>query len=344
MTTVSDALFQFGGMSVTPGVPVPFTGNFWWVNPATGVDGNTGKTPGRAFATLYRAHQMAVDGNNDVIVLVGNGLATGTARLSLANAQAIDSTATVGTLKWTKNATHLIGVCAPTGVAQRSRIAPPTGTYTQATFASGNFVTVSGSGCYFSNISIYNGFSTGGTNQICWTDTGNRNCYVNVNFQGMADAASAQDTGSRSLKIGAAGSGEHTFIRCTIGEDTIARTVANASLEFAGGTPRNRFIECLFPFFTSNAGVLGILGTGAACMDRWQSFERCVFVNNIKSTSTQMTVLASLTNASPGGLMMVKDCTVIGATKWGDTNALANTYVDGGPPTAGTTGIGINPS
>ncbi len=33
MTTVADGLFQYGGMPVTPGVPVPFTGNTWFVDP-----------------------------------------------------------------------------------------------------------------------------------------------------------------------------------------------------------------------------------------------------------------------------------------------------------------------
>lgn len=344
MTTVADGLFQYGGMPVTPGVPVPFTGNTYWVDPVNGADGNTGRKPTNAFATLYAAHAACTSGNNDVVYLIGNGAASGSARLSLANAQVIDSTATAGTLNWTKSATHLIGICAPTNVAQRARIAPPSGIYTAATFGSGNFVTVSGSGCYFANFSVFNGFSTGGTNQIAWTDTGSRNNYVNVNIFGMADAASAQNTGSRSLKIGSGGSGENSFLNCVIGGDTVTRTVANASLELAGGTPRNTFTNCTFPFMTSNAGVLGILGTGNACVDRWNQFVNCRFINNIKSTSTAMTVLTSFTTASPGGLLLMTDCTLVGIGEFGDTNGLANTYIDGGTVTAASSGIAVNPS
>lgn len=344
MTTFADGVFQYGGMPVTPGVPVPFTGDAYFVDPVNGADGNNGRKPSAAFATLYAAHAACTSGNNDVVYLIGNGAASGSARLSLANAQVVDSTATAGTLNWTKNATHLIGICAPTSTAQRARIAPPSGTYTQATFGSGNFVVVSGGGCYFSNISVFNGFSTGGTNQICWTDTGSRNCYVNVNFGGMGDAASAQNTGSRSLKVGSGGSGENTFIGCTIGLDTVTRTVANASLELAGGTPRNRFSNCVFPFQTSNAGVLGVLGTGNACVDRYNLFENCKFVNNIKSTSTTMTVLTSFTTASPGGLLLMTDCTLVGIGEFGDANGLANIYIDGGTVTAATSGIAVNPS
>lgn len=344
LTNFPNGITSFGVPVLGSIQGIPFTGNYYFVDPVNGLDGNSGLSPSNALKTLYRAHALCTSGNNDVVVLIGNGAASGTARLSLALAQSVDPTATSGVLNWTKSATHLVGVCAPTGVAQRARIAPPTGVYTAATFGSANFVVVTGSGCYFANFSLFHGFSTGGTNQICWTDNGSRNAYSNVTFGGMGDAASAQNTGSRSVKIGSAGSGENSFYQCTFGVDTVTRTVANASLEFAGGTPRNRFIQCMFPFQTSNAGVLGILGTGAACMDRWQSFENCVFINNIKSTSTLMTVLGSLTSASPGGLLLFKSATLVGITDFGDANGLANSYVDGGAPTAATTGIAVNPS
>lgn len=343
LTNFPNGISSFG-VPVFGGVAgVAMTGNYWFVDPANGGDGNSGASPDAPLATLYKALAKCVDGNNDVVVLIDNGLSTGSARLSLALAQAQDSTATAGTLNWNKNATHLIGICAPTQVGQRARIAPPTGTYTQATFGSGNFINVTGAGCVFQNISVFNGFSTGGVNQIAWIENGGRNAYINCNIQGMADAASAADTGSRSLKI--TGTGENTFIGCTIGTDTVTRSVANASLEFAGATPRNSFIDCQFPFQTSNAGVLGILGTGAGCVDRWQIFKRCLFVNNIKSTSTQMTALVSFTSASPGGLLdFDNSCSMIGITKWGDTNGLANSYVMAGSPTAATSGIAVNPS
>lgn len=332
------------GVPVLPPAGNVFTGNTWFVNPATGSDGNRGDTLSAPFATLYKAHSVMTSGNNDVCYLVGNGAASGSARLSLANAQAVDSSATAGTLNWTKSACHLIGICAPTAIAQRARIAPPSGTYTVTTFGSANFVVVTGSGCVFANISIFNGFSTGGAAQICWTDNGSRNYYSNVNFGGMGDAGSAGDAGSRSLKIGSGGSGENTFDNCVIGLDTVTRTAANASLELAGGTPRNIFRNCVFPFMTSAATPLGIIGTGNACVDRFNLFERCAFINNIKSTSTVMTVLTSFTTASPGGLLLHKDSTLVGITDFGDTNGLANTYVDGGTVTAATSGIAVNPT
>lgn len=324
------------------GIPLT-SGKVFFVDYVNGVDGQTGDGAGAAdspFKTIYNAYAACTDGHNDVVVVVGNGQASGTQRLSLANAQITTPSATAGTLVWAKNATHLVGMTAPTRVAQRARFAPPTGTYTQATFGSGNFVTVSGSGCNFWNFSLFNGFSTGGTNQICWTDTGARNCYYNVNFGGMADAASAADAGSASLKL--SGGGEHTFINCVIGLDTVTRSAANASLVLAGGTTRSTFIDCTFPFMTSSATVLGI-SVGAAGIDRWHEFRYCSFINNIKSTSTTMTVLAAM-NAASGGLLLYKNSTLVGISKFGDTGGLAQSYVDGGPPAAATTGLGVNPS
>ena len=74
-------------------------------------------------------------------------------------------------------------------------------------------------------------------------------------------------------------------------------------------------------------------------------FRRCSFINDIKSGSTQMTALASLTNAAPGGLLFFDSgSAILGITKWGDATALTNSYVTAGSPTAATSGIAVNPS
>jgi len=343
LTNFPNGLTSFG-IPVLSGMPMPFTGTYFFVDPANGSDGNNGLSPSRALQTLYKAHSLCTAGKNDVVFLVGDGSTTGTARLSTALAQTVDSSATSGVLAWTKNATHLIGITAPAMVAQRARIAPPSGTYTVTTFGSANFITVSASGCYFANFSIFHGFSTGGAAQIALTVTGSRNAFVNVNVGGMGDAGSAGDAGSRSVKIGSAGSGENLFYNCTIGLDTVTRSAANASVELAGATPRNAFIDCVFPFQTSSATVLGILGTGNGCVDRWNLFKGCAFINNVDSTSTAMTVLGSFTTASPGGAIILQDSLVAGATDWGDANFFANSFVNMPAVSASAGGLAVNPS
>lgn len=344
LTNFPDGVTSFG-VPVIGGIgQIPLTGTWYFVAPAAGSDGNDGLSPGSAFKTLYKAHATMTAGKNDVCLLIGDGSTTGTARLSTALATTIDSSATTGTLTWSKNACHLIGVTAPAMVAQRARIAPPSGTYTQSTFGSGNFVVVSASGCVFANFSLFNGFSTGGTNQICWTVTGSRNYHWNVQFGGMGDTTSAADAGSRSLKMGSSGSGENTFDQCTIGLDTVTRSAANASIEFAGATPRNVFRNCVLPFMTSAATPLGIIGTGSENMDRWQLFDNCSFINAVQSTSTTMSGLSTLA-ASSGGLILMKHASLVGITEFGtDATSRGQIYVDGGAPTAATTGIAVNPT
>lgn len=341
------ALTNFPNGITSFGVPVlgtigglPFTGNYYFVDPVNGADGNDG-TPELPLKTLYGALAKCTAGNNDVVVLVGDGTAAGSARLSTALAQSIDSTATTGTLNWNKNATHLIGVCAPTSVAQRARIAPPTGTYTAATFNATTFVNVTASGCYFANFSVFCGFSTGNASMIAWQDSGSRNCYSNVNLYGMADAASAAGANARTLKITG---GENTFINCVLGGDTVARGAANATVEFASGSARNSFLNCVFPFQCSAATPLGIKVGAASGIDRWALFENCSFINNVQSTSTTMDGLSTLA-ASAGGLLLMKNATMVGITEFGtDATSRGQIYVDGAAPTAGTSGIAVNPT
>jgi len=343
------ALTNFPNGITSFGVPVlgtigglPLTGTYFFVDPAAGSDAYDGLSPETPFQTIYAAYAAATAGNNDVIVLIGNGSTSGTARMSTALAQSVDSTATTGTITWAKNATHLIGVTAPTGVSNRARFAPPTGTYTAATFGnSGNMFNVTASGCIFANFSVFAGFSTGNASQVTWIENGGRNYYDSVQFGGFEDTASAQGTGARALKV--MGTGENTFVGCTIGQDTVTRTVANANLEFASATPRNKFINCDFPIMTSSANSVAILGSAAGAIDRWNKFQQCMFYNAVDSTSTTISAVANL-NAAAGGSLVFNNCTAVGATKWGDAGALANSYVDNAPPTAATSGLAVNPS
>ncbi len=303
---------------------VTVSGNSYYVDPVNGNDTFVGTSPTAAYQSLAQGYAALVSGNNDTLYLIGDGATTGTARLT-------------ATFTWAKSATRLIGVSSGVTISPRSRIAPTSG----AT-AFTPFFTVSGNGCYFANIQWFGGFTTGTTSQLGMTVTGGRNRFDNCHIVGMGDNESAQSAGSRTLKI--SGTGENQFYNCTFGVDTITRTQANATVEFATDTPRNTFTNCLFPFMTSAAGVLGILGTGAACMDRFQIFDNCIFTNAIKSTSTAMTVLGSLTSASPGGLLIFKQCILLGIGEYGDTNALANSYIDGFTGAAATSGIAVNPS
>lgn len=309
---------QFGmplyGISSLP----PFAGNVFWVNESTGSDGNSGGCYD-PLATLGQALSLCTDGNNDVVLL------TGTVHVS-------------ATLTWNKSKTHLIGLSPQLSSQARARISQTGSTVFTP------LVNVTGTECIFRNIGSFHGFANASA-QICWTDAGGRNEYSNCLFGGMGNATAAAQTGGRSLLITGT-TGENTFKDCQIGIDTVTRTGANASLEFAAGTPRNVFKNCVFPMLAGDANPLFIKTGAAAAIDRWEWFQDCLFVNAINSTGTALTVGASMA-ASAGGLLMMQRCTLLGgnsSTNWGDTAALAQMWVDGGPPTAATTGLAVNPA
>lgn len=311
------------GIPVLGGSGIPFTGKYFFVDPVNGSDGNNGLSIKRAFATLYKAISMMTSGNNDVCYLIGNGASTGTARLSKALAQAVTSTATTGVLPWNKDACHLIGITAPT-LNARCRIAP-IATDTITLFGSGNFVTVSGNGCLFQNISAYHGFATGGASQIAWTDSGGRNSYVNCSIQGMGDSGSAASTTGRSLLI-TGSTGENTFVNCSIGLDTQARSTGASEIEFAGGSPRNRFFNCTIETF-STAGADFWIKVGASGLDRYALFNNCTFSNPITGGPGAVTLTTGASmNASPGGVLLLQNCLFYGATAF-DTAQMSRTNI-----------------
>jgi hypothetical protein len=319
MPIYGDGLFQYGGMPVTGGVP-PFVSRYsktFFVDPVNGSDGNDGHAPSRAFASLYRAHFMMTSGNNDVCYLIGNGATSGTARLSLANALAAqgssETPATTGTLTWSKSACHLIGITAPTSISQRCRIAPPTTGTRSSVFNSGNFIVVSGQGCYFSNFEAYCGFATGDVNQIAWTDSGGRNCYSNIHFAGMGDSQSAADAGSSSLLISGT-NGENTFMGCTIGINTQPRGAASAELIFAGGSPRNRFESCIFDT-NSSAGTNFWVSMLGGTVGDYAFFRNCFFANPVINGATVLAEgFATSASGSPDGYALLQNCGWYGAT------------------------------
>ena len=233
------------------------TGNVFYCDPVNGLDTNDGQTSNAVplsgghgpVQTLGAGYALLRNGFNDILVLIGNGQSSGSARLAAG-------------FTWAKNAAHLIGICAPSAVSQRARIAPFTGA-AQAAFA--NFFTVSGNGCLFSNVSWFHGFNAGIAAAICMTITGSRNAFVNCDFEGMGDATSAADAGSRSILISAGGQ-ENYFGHCNVGLDTVQRTNANSSVEIAGGGPRNEFEDCTFPVDSSDGLQYMLLAANAAAL------------------------------------------------------------------------------
>ena len=267
------------------GSPLPFTGNYFWVDETNGSDGNTGG-PTDPFATLTQALAKCTANNNDVVFMSGS----------------VHVTASVA---WSKAKTHLIGL-SPPSQNSRARIAIANTAATSG--AVSPLVNVTASGCWFQNIEAFNGINQAAT-QVAWANAASENYYKNCNFIQTGNATAAAQAGSRALTVGAGD--ENLFEGCTIGGDTLVRaTNANATMEFLGGSARNVFRNCVFQSWVTDASDVQVL-VNAGGMDRYALFEQCTFHN----FGTAMTV--AITNTSgggPNGNIILNNSIVIGAT------------------------------
>lgn len=308
------------GIPMVGGVPFGPNSKPLFVAPDTGSDGNRGLHPGKALDTLLKAQSLATANRNDVVFLLSEG-----------NAAADCTDYQSAALDWAKDGVHLVGVNSGNMVAQRSRIAQ----LSTATNVD-NLFTVSANNCLIANIHVFHGVDDA-TSKVAVLVSGSRNHFKNCHFAGIGHAT--MDTAANaSLSI--TGS-ENLFEDCVIGLDTISRATATYEMIMSGGVARNVFKRCLI---TSMAGAAGFsfLSVGATAIDRYTLFEDCVFINAIQSTATTMTeALAVTAGTSPNGMIILKNCTLIGATDWEATSESARVYIDGPTVTNNTSGLAV---
>lgn len=327
MTTFGDQVFEHGGKPVGSDGFIPLMGpnaKAIFVDGARGSDANKGLRWDNPVATVTKALTLATDKAGDVIYLLNDGNTSGTSR-------------DAATITWSLDNTHLCGVCAGSMISQRSRISPPT----SATSIVTPQLIVSGHGNKFSNVSLFEGTSEDSVASECVRVTGNRNFFYNVAMMNMGDATnghSGDEANSCHLKI--SGGEENEFVRCYIGLDTAARSTTNANVELVSGAARNSFKGCVFPAFADNAGVLFVKIDGASDIDRFVSFEDCLFINADNSTATTMTAAMDV-HASAGGHVIVKDCGLVGASDWEAADSSVIRLL-GAAPAAATTGIAVD--
>jgi hypothetical protein len=270
-------------------------GNRWFVRPRTGSDGRDGKTMESAFATLQKAHSVAVEDQNDVIfhVAEGNGAGETTARVLTADAAAF---------AWNKDLVHLIGINSGSPFSQRSRIA-----FEDDFTAADNLFTVSANGCLFKDISFFAGVADANPTG-CLLVSGHRNVFKNCHIAGIGHNDN-DIAGAYSLKLNASTCQENLFDDCTIGLDTIARgTGANSGLLCDGGVARNEFRDCRFVAFLEHAtNHVHVRLADATAIDRTLSFVRCIFRYFSANYATAGTGVMKLTADLTQGYIEVID-------------------------------------
>lgn len=323
LTAFPNGISSFG-IPVIPGVPFGIGSKAFFVDPVAGSDGNKGTDSGKPLKTLARAQALAVSGRNDVVFL-----------LSRTNTSSDTTDYQSSALAWAKDSVHLIGVNAGGNVAQRSRIAQ----LSTATNVD-NLFTVSGNNCMIANIHVFHGVADA-TSKGAVSVTGDRNHFVNCHLAGIGHAD--MDTAD-NYSLSLAGD-ENLFEGCTIGLDTIARgSAANYEMTMSGGATRNTFKDCSVIGYAESATNYKFLKVAANGIDRWNLFKGCVFMNmptGVASGTTMNEAFDVTGGGSPDGLILVKDCTLVGATDWETGPESAKVYIDGAAPTNNTSGLAV---
>lgn len=295
-------------------------GQSWFVKPVSGNDGNTGKTPLRAFKTMAKALSAAVADRNDVVYFFSEGNAA---------AEATDYQS--ATLDWNKDCVHIIGINAGNMLSQRSRIA-----FASAYDTASNLMTVSASGCLIANMQIYAGVA--GTNPTgCLQVTGDRNHFFNCHIAGIGNDAN-DIAGAYSLKLD--GADENLFEKCTIGLTTIARgTNANADILIDTDSKLDIWKDCVIARrieHNTNAPLVQL--ADATSIQDFIMFDNCSFIScdvNYAYTNGGVFSLPALT----AGYIIVKDSIATNASKW-DVNDRDKIELFNSPtPAADTAGI-----
>jgi len=282
------------------GVQAPFfigsnfmtQGNTWFVKPYSGSDGNSGKTPYRAFKTLAKALASATANRNDIIYFFAESN-TGSGTTDYFSA-ATD---------WNKDMVHLVGINAGGMIGQRSRIAQLSTIKTVE-----NLLTISADGCLIANLEVFQGVaSSTATSPVAVTVSGQRNHIVNCQLSGNGDTGGSMDTaGARSLVLSGS---ENLFEKCYIGLDTVIRGTQAAEVALSGSPTRNVFKDCIINSYTSSTSFLPV--TVAATMDRFTIFENCKFLcsENITSAATPDVVFGGSITTINGVIHLVNPYT-----------------------------------
>jgi len=282
------SLFPVNVELALSGIPRGKGSKIFVVDAANGSDSNSGLKWELPLATIAAAYAKCVANRNDVVLVVGG--ASGNT-LSAA-------------LTWAKSYTHLIGLCAPTRMAQRARI------FQLSTLTGASpLITISASGCIFKDLYIFQGVDDA-TSLINVSVTGGRNYFENVHFAGGGHASQAIDGGA-SLKLD--GAEENTFVRCTIGVDTVDAGTGMAGILFDGEAHRNTFDNCVIRMRAGNAGAIFAEVADATGIDRDTLFIGCTFLNNSATSLTSGFAI-------PAGMgaprkLLLKDCMLLGCTK-----------------------------
>lgn len=297
-------------------VGLPHIGEVFYIDANAGDDTNNGgKEQNQAFDTVTAAYAAMTNNNHDVAIIAPSG---GTGRTSES-----------ASITWAKRFAHLIGSAAPTAQDARAGVG----------MAASTVFTLSENGCLFKTLTFT---QTADVNEPV-TITGDYNAFIGVDFKGSLNATTGDDTAMRCLNLD--GGQENYFGGCTLGQDTIMRSAANATLELENAASRNVFEDCRFIAAIDAATPVHVLFTGTSAIDRWVEFKDCSFYSFSANNGTAMTACMNLSAQTATGHVLVTGMPYLqqGITDW-EATASGRIYMQAFNTATATIGLSINPT
>jgi hypothetical protein len=267
---------------------IPPVGTWRYVDGTNGVDTNAGTLWTAPLKTITAGLAAMTTAKHDVLALMA----------------AVAGTSELAAIDWTHNFSHLVGLGAPTGIAQRTRIVCGAKELSP-------FFTVSGYGNLFSNLYFWQG-QDDADSLINVKVSGNRNYFQNVHFAGGGHATQAIDGGASLLVSGS----ENLFRRCVIGVDSVVAAAGMANLLFDSYATRNVFEDCIFQIYAGATTVKHVEVVDNIGLDRWNLFKNCLFINSCRTYTLAEVFTIPAAMASVTNYLILNDCDMLGSLQW----------------------------
>lgn len=303
-------------------------GNWYFVTPGLNTAGivTAGTDPRQPLQSINDAYTKCKTGNGDGICMISYGTTSAGCTSYL-----------TASLDWSKWGITVVGISAPTMMAQRSRISNDSDNTDLA-----YLIDMQGSNNAFYNLHIANfGSDAAAVGGI--KVTGERNYFGNCHIIGGGGHTGTDDDYDMHL----AGN-ENTFERCVFGSDTHDKgDKTNCNVLFASGglCARDRFIDCEFLSYHSAGTTAGALRSGnAASIARPIIFKNCDFIAyDDAAVLSEASVLIG--TVPTNGYFMFRDCVRHGYTDWCAVAATASVYTNSpAGDEAGGAFVAANPS
>jgi len=307
---------------IQPSMPahLGFTqGNIFHVRPKNGLDANTGRSTVQAAKTLAAVVAATLGSAGDGGLVADQN---DTVRLYAESNTAANTTDyQLATLDWSKDGTHLVGICAGGPYNKRARIAWATAAASASDIP---LFKLSANNCYLANLSLAVGHADANLS-FGMQVTGDNHLIENVDIAFPTNAAN-DVAGAYALKLD--GCDQTEFRNGTIGSFTTdLGGAANQLLLVTGGCSMVKFVNYDFIMRISsntNSPFVRLVDTNAigfGCL--W--FENCRFIAVSVNNAHAQTGAFKCTAAQAAGRIVLTNCTT-NAGKWDadDLNMILN--------------------